>query len=86
MKQEPKDLAIPAMLPVKKSSNVAHVGYDEATGTLHVVYKTGGHYAYAGVPKELHDAMWKAESVGSFINSNITSNSIKPAFKHTKIK
>lgn len=58
------------MIPVV-SSNISSVGYDQMKGTLHVLFKNGGLYVYAGVPHGTFDALLAAESVGSFLNKNI---------------
>lgn len=62
-----------------KSSQVTHHGYDPATKTLAVKFKSGGEYRYHGVPQEAYHGMLKAESVGKFI-----ATSIKPHFKFKK--
>jgi hypothetical protein len=49
-----------------KSSNVQHVAYDEQSGQMHVTFKSGATYAY-DVPREIHDALIKHPSPGSFI-------------------
>ena len=66
------------MVPVK-SSNVAAVGYD-ATG-LRVQFKDGATYVYAGVPADLHANLMGAESVGTFLASEIRGK-----FRATKIE
>jgi hypothetical protein len=79
---KPTALKLPAMAPVK-SSNILAIGYDEATQSLHVTFKGGGHYSYSGVQKALHAEMLKADSVGSFFHSKIKANK---DFKFTKIE
>lgn len=44
------------MVPVV-SDNVASVGYDHATHTLRVVFRSGGTYDYYDVPVFLYEAM-----------------------------
>lgn len=64
-----------------ESSQVKSHGYDAATRTLAVEFKSGGTYHYHDVPSATYDAMLKAESVGKFIGS-----SLKGAHKVTKIE
>lgn len=54
-----------------ESSNVAAVGYDEATKKLKVEFKNGSSYTYSDVPKEKAQAIVGAESVGKYLNANI---------------
>lgn len=59
------------MKPVN-SANVESLGYDAATNTLSVKFKTGKKiYQYTGVPPELHDNLMKAESIGSYISKMV---------------
>lgn len=44
------------MVPVV-SNNVEFVGYDHATRTLRVTFRSGGTYDYYGVPVLLYEAM-----------------------------
>ena len=52
------------------SSNISGVGY-EKEGNLIVGYTSGATYRYKGVPKELYEALLKAESKGRFMNESI---------------
>jgi KTSC domain len=64
------------------SSNVASIGYDPTTQELHVGFKgKDGEsvYSYAGVPKDVYDALMAADSKGGFLNS-----SIKGTYSHSK--
>lgn len=63
-----------ALKPVK-SSQVSHIGYDEATKTLAVTFTrgTGAIYHYPDVSKETYVAFNKAESIGSFFGKHIKS-------------
>jgi hypothetical protein len=54
-----------------KSSNIAKIGYDDATNTLKVQFKKGGEYHYLEVPAEVHSDLMKAESIGSFFSKNV---------------
>lgn len=66
------------LTPVK-SSNVEAVGFDPATGTLIVKYKSGGVYHYSGCRQSHFDDCVNAESVGKYLHKNI-----KGQFKHKK--
>lgn len=68
------------MKSVKKSSNVESVGYDEATKTLGVKFKSGGLYHHADVPKSVYDGLVGADSVGSHYHAHV-----KGKFKHSKV-
>lgn len=63
-----------ALKPVK-SSQVSHIGYDEATKTLAVQFSrgTGAIYHYPGVTKEHHAAFVNAESIGVHFGKHIKS-------------
>lgn len=54
-----------------KSSNISHIGYDEATKVLKVRFKAGGEYHYFDVPKEQYDALMSAKSIGSYFAKNV---------------
>jgi hypothetical protein len=53
------------------SSNVASVGYDEATSTLEIEFLSGQVYQYFDVPEDVHTSLMYASSVGSFLAHNI---------------
>lgn len=72
-------MAIPDMTPVE-SSNLKAVGYDPEAQALHVQFKNGGHYQYAGVPPDAHQALLAADSKGSHIAKNIVGK-----YTHTKL-
>lgn len=54
-----------------ESSNLASVGYDEATKTLEIQFHSGGIYQYSDVEKEVYDELMKAESKGRYFMSEI---------------
>ena len=56
-----------------RSSTIDSVGYDEPTKTMKVKFKSGGTYSYAGVPKDEHDRLVTASSVGSHFHKHIKS-------------
>jgi hypothetical protein len=55
------------------SSNIAAVGYDHATRTLGVQFKSGGTYHYHDVSPEEHRALVSADSIGSHFHQHIRS-------------
>lgn len=63
-----------------ESSQVKSHGYDAATKTLAVEFKSGGIYHYHDVPAKTYDDMKAAKSVGKFIGA-----SLKGAHKFTKL-
>jgi len=62
-----------------KSSNVEAIGHDG--DALHVRFKGGKTYSYAGVPESTFHACCSADSVGGFIARNILGK-----FDHTKLE
>lgn len=71
--------SIPTMKPVK-SSNVEAVGHHAERNELHVRFKGGAHYVYAGVSPEIHESLHAAESIGRFIAQHI-----KPNYTHRRL-
>lgn len=61
-----------------KSTNVEAIGHDGAA--LHVRFKGGKTFTYAGVPESTFHAARSAESVGGFVARNIIGK-----YEHTKI-
>ncbi len=62
-----------------KSSNVEAIGHDG--DALHVKYKNGGTYTYAGVPESMFHNARSADSVGKYLGANIRGK-----FEHTKLE
>ena len=62
-----------------QSSQLAQHGYDAATKTLAIKFKSGGLYHYAGVSQEAYDSLVKAKSLGKHFAANVRGK-----FKHTK--
>lgn len=54
-----------------KSSQIHSHGYDAATNTLVVQFNSGHVYHYHGVKADKYANLQKAESVGSFLHSQI---------------
>lgn len=66
------------MIPVS-SSNLVAVGYDEATSTLRVAFKSGV-YDYYNVPKNIFEGLLNAPSKGKFHHAYI-----KHSFRYKRI-
>lgn len=58
------------MIPVS-SSNLASVGYDYDTATLHIQFLKGGLYEYYGVPTDVYEGLLTAGSKGQYFDSVI---------------
>jgi hypothetical protein len=62
-------------LPIKRqpvvSSDIASIGYDEATATLEIEFKATGIYRYFSVPKNVFDSLAATPSPGKFFLQNI---------------
>lgn len=50
------------------SSNIAAIGFDDATNTLGVQFLNGTEYHYFGVPLEVYEGLLNAPSKGSYLN------------------
>jgi len=50
------------------SGAIRSIGYDEATTTLEVEFKTGRVYQYEGVPPETHSWLMRIDNKGGFLN------------------
>lgn len=57
-------------LPVV-SSNIAEIGYDDASATLEVMFSDGRVYQYFDVPQATYEQLMHASSVGQFFNKEI---------------
>ena len=62
------------------STNVASVGYDEATETLEVEFLNGSIYQYYNVQLSLYEQMMQAGSKGKFLNIYI-----KNAYPYSRV-
>ena len=65
---------------IHSSSNIDSVGYDEESKTLEILFKSGGHYSYEGVPVNTYKEMMGAKSIGSYVHQHIKR------FKFKKVK
>lgn len=57
--------------PVKDSTNIQEVGFDEKTEVLEICFKNLKVYQYKQVPKSLYDAMLQAQSKGGFLRNYV---------------
>lgn len=62
------------------SSNIASIGYDEATQTLEIEFLNGSVYQYYNVPAGLHQQLMQEGSKGKYLNAYI-----KNAFPYSRI-
>lgn len=62
------------------SSNVAEIGYEQATMTLEVLFSDGNVYQYFDVPATVHQELMQAASIGKFMHANI-----KSSYRYTKM-
>jgi len=69
----------PPWLPVK-STNIEAIAYHPEANVLHVKFKDGAHYSYAGVPRATYHLFLKSDSKGSFFHEHI-----KGKFQHHKV-
>ena len=53
------------------SSNVASVGYDDASSTLEIEFHGGAIYQYFDVPKSVFDMLLEADSPGAVVHQQI---------------
>ena len=64
-----------------RSSNVASLGYDEASSILEVEFNDGAVYRYFGVPSSEYSALLGARSIGRYLNTNI-----KRRYRYRKVR
>lgn len=57
--------------PIPNSSSVKAMGYDAASLTLQVDFKSGRSYVYRPVPPEVHSNILAAKSPGSYLHKNV---------------
>lgn len=56
------------------STAIARVGYDVATRTLRLEFRSGRIYDYVEVPPEIYKQVLNADSAGEFVNLEIKPN------------
>ena len=64
-----------------RSSDLASVGYDEATQILEVEFRDGSLYQYFDVPRALYLDLVNARSLGKFLVRNI-----KEKYRYVKVE
>lgn len=64
------------MVPVE-STAIESIGYDESTRTLHVNFKSGAKYHYAGRTKAEYEAFLAADSHGAHFQKHIRGAQFK---------
>lgn len=67
------------MTPVPGSSTIEQVGYEPATQTLKIKFKSGSTYHFHDVPAEHHSKLITAQSLGKYFHAHI-----KTKFKGVK--
>ncbi|AYY15582.1 KTSC domain-containing protein [Actinobacteria bacterium YIM 96077] len=63
------------------SSAIASVGYDAASRTLEVEFRSGAVYQYIGVPPSEYRRFMAAESRGAYLNTRL-----KPRYGYVRIQ
>ncbi|MDV6374381.1 KTSC domain-containing protein [Deinococcus arenicola] len=53
------------------SSMMSHIGYDQGSKTLTILFNSGKRYDYAAVPQEVYDRFLASSSQGSFFRNEI---------------
>jgi len=53
------------------SSNIAAVGYDGASQTLTIEFRSGGTYEFYDVPEAVHQGLTQSSSLGSYFQQEI---------------
>jgi hypothetical protein len=56
---------------VMPSTVIRSFEYDAALFELHIIFQSGRHYVYKGVPAEIVDAMKRSFSKGEFFNEHV---------------
>lgn len=64
-----------------KSAQVSAFGYDHATKTLELRFRSGGVYHYEDVPLSVFDGLKCCESVGTFLGTQI-----KGKFRYKRVE
>lgn len=63
-----------------RSSNIASIGYDDASATLEIEFKNGSIYQYFDIPQREYDGLMSASSHGSYLAQNI-----KGRYRYSKV-
>lgn len=62
------------------SSNLAEVGYHQATQTLEVCFKNGRVYQYFDVPEHVYEGLKSADSPGGYL-----SREMKGKYRYARV-
>jgi hypothetical protein len=62
------------------SSSIASIGYNVATKTLEIEFKSGTIYQYFDVPEYVHSALMSSGSIGQYFNSII-----KGSYRYSRV-
>ena len=62
------------------SSNIASIGYDEATETLEVEFLNGSVYQYYNIPAGIYEQLMQEGSKGKYLNTYI-----KNAYPYSRV-
>jgi hypothetical protein len=62
------------------STNIASIGYDEATETLEVEFLSGSIYQYYNVRMNIYEQIMQAGSKGKFLNTYV-----KNAYPYSRV-
>ena len=63
-----------------RSRDIAIIGYDPATSTLEIAFRTGGVYHYFGVSEEIYKGLMTSPSQGKYFDQKI-----KGQFQYKKV-
>lgn len=62
------------------SSNIASIGYDEATSTLEIEFLNNSIYQYFDVPQHIYQGLMNADSHGQYL-----AQIIKGVYRYSKV-
>lgn len=62
------------------SSQVKRIQYNDQTKVMRITFKSGATFDYADVPESVWEAAKEADSIGSFVSTNI-----KGTYTYTKV-
>ncbi|MFA7615500.1 MAG: KTSC domain-containing protein [Weeksellaceae bacterium] len=62
------------------SSNIASIGYDEASSTLEIEFLNNSIYQYFDVPQHIYRDLMQADSHGKYLAQNI-----KGVYRYSKV-
>lgn len=62
------------------SSNIASIGYDEASSTLEIEFLNNSIYQYFDVPQHIYKELMQADSHGKYLAQNI-----KGVYRYSKV-